>query len=233
MILGANGIKMGKRYPKYVVNPSDVVREYGADTLRLYEMFMGPLEADKPWSNESVNGSRKFLERVYRLFEEEARAAEDNPNLEMVYNQTVKKVTEDYESLNFNTAISQMMIFVNAVYKEQKFPLYMQEGFVKLLNPICPHLTEEIWQTKLGHNESIAYESWPTYDESKLVVSEVAMAVQVNGKMRGKFTISKDASKEEVLNAALALDTVKKNIEGKEIRKTIVIPGKIVNIVVG
>ena len=142
MILGSNGIKMGKRYPEYSVNPNDIIRDYGADTLRLYEMFMGPLEADKPWNNNGVEGAKKFLDRVWRLYESDAISDNENKNLEQIYNQTVKKVTEDYETLNFNTAISQMMIFINAVYKEKVFPKDYAEGFIKLLNPVAPYITE-------------------------------------------------------------------------------------------
>ena len=233
MILGANGIKMGKRFPEYVVNPTDVVNEFGADTLRLYEMFMGPLEADKPWSDDGVVGSRKFLDRVWRLFMEEDKIKdEENKNLEKIYHQTVKKVTEDYETLNFNTAISQMMIFINSVSKEEVLPLEYAEGFIKLLNPVCPFITEEIWHEKLGHKDTIAYEKWPTYDESKLVEDTVNIAIQVNGKVRGVIEVSLDESEDEIKNKALEVDNVKKNIEGKEIVKVIVIKGKIVNIVV-
>ncbi|MBO5845134.1 MAG: leucine--tRNA ligase, partial [Clostridia bacterium] len=167
MILGSNGIKMGKRYPEFVVNPSDVVRDYGADTLRLYEMFMGPLEVSKPWSNQGVEGARKYLNRVWSFFTEAENIVETEVgDLEKVYHKSVKKITEDFEKLAFNTAISQMMIFVNAVYKEGKCPKAYAEGFVKMLSCICPHIGEELWSV-LGHNDTIAYESWPTYDESK------------------------------------------------------------------
>jgi len=233
MILGSNGIKMGKRYPEYVVNPTDIVRDYGADTLRLYEMFMGPLEADKPWNNDGVVGSKKFLDRVYRLyFEDNKISDEENKNLEKIYHQTVKKVTNDYESLNINTAISQMMIFINAVNKESVFPREYAEGFVKLLNPICPHITEEIWNTVLSHNNTIAYEPWPVYDEEKLIDNEVTIGVQINGKLRETINVSINASKEEVLALAKSKDNVKKYIDGKEIVKEIVVPQKIVNIVI-
>jgi len=232
MILGANGIKMGKRYPEYSVNPNDIVAKYGADTLRFYEMFMGPLEADKPWNNQAVEGSRKFLDRVWRLYiEEEKIKDEANKNLEMVYHQTVKKVTKDFETLNFNTAISQMMIFINAVYKECVFPREYAEGFIKLLNPIAPFMTEEIWE-KLGHNESIADESWPMFDEEKTQDDTLEIGVQVNGKLRASIKIVKDEDKEAVIEKALNEENVKKHIEGKEVIKTIVVPNKIVNIVV-
>ena len=233
MILGSNGIKMGKRFPEFVVNPSDIVRDYGADTLRLYEMFMGPLEADKPWNDSAVEASKKFLDRVWRLFVEEDKIKDqENKNLEKVYHQTVKKVTNDYETLNFNTAISQMMIFINAVYKEDVFPMEYAMGLVKLLNPIAPHITEEIWQQVFKKNESIANETWPVYDESKIVDETFTLIVQVNGKVRGKIEIDSNTSEEEMKTSALNIENVKTFTEGKEIVKIIVIPKKLVNIVV-
>ena len=231
MILGSNGIKMGKRFPEFVVNPNDVVKEHGADTLRLYEMFMGPLEADKPWNDDAANGSRKFLDRIWRLFMIDKKDDKENKNLEKIYHQTVKKVTEDFESLNFNTAISQMMIFINAVYKENSFPMEYQEGFIKLLNPICPHITEEIWES-LGHNNTISYETWPTYDETKIVEESFTMVVQVNGKVRGKIEVDSSISEDEMKQKALDIENVKVFTDGKEIIKVVVIPKKLVNIVV-
>ena len=232
MILGSNGIKMGKRYPEYSVNPNDIVNEYGADTLRFYEMFMGPLQADKPWNDNAVIGSKKFLDRVWRLYVEENKISDDeNENLEKIYNQTVKKVTEDFETLNFNTAISQMMIFINAVYKEDKFPKYMAEGFIKLLNPVAPFMTEEIWE-HLGHNKTIAYEPWPEYDKDKIVDDKITIGVQVNGKLRGEITIDVDMEEDKVLEIALANDNVKKYTDGLVIIKKIVVKNKIVNIIV-
>ena len=232
MILGSNGLKMGKRHPKYAIDPNDIVDKYGADTLRFYEMFMGPLEADKPWSDTAVEGTRKFLDRVWRLFTEENKIKEEeNKNLEQVYHQTVKKVTNDYESLNFNTALSQMMIFINAVYKEEVFPKHYAEGFIKLLNPVAPFITEELWE-RLGHTKTIANESWPKYDEEKTKESEKQIAVQVNGKVRGSITITEEDTEDIIKEKALEQENVKKHIEGKEIIKVIVIKGKIVNIVV-
>ena len=232
MILGSNGIKMGKRYPEYSVNPMDIVEKYGADTLRLYEMFMGPLEADKPWSDSTVEASRKFLDRVWRVLIDESKIVEDNDlSLEKVYHQTVKKVTFDYETLNFNTAISQMMIFINAVVKEDKIPREYAEGFVKLLNPVAPFMTEEIWE-RLGHTESIANEEWPTFDEEKVVDVEKEIAVQVNGKVRGTIKITIEDDEQSIKEKALECENVQRHIEGKEIIKMIVIKGKIVNIVV-
>ena len=233
MILGANGIKMGKRFPEFVVNPNDVVRDYGADTLRLYEMFMGPLEADKPWNDSAAEASKKFLDRVWRLFVEEDRIKdEENKNLEKIYHQTVKKVTNDYETLNFNTAISQMMIFINAVYKEDVFPSEYAKGLVKLLNPIVPHITEEIWEVVFGATETIANESWPTYDESKIVDETFTMVVQVNGKVRGKIEVDASTSDDEMKKLATEIENVKNFTEGKEIVKVVVVPKKLVNIVV-
>ena len=232
MILGENGIKMGKRFPEFVVNPSDVIRDYGADTLRLYLMFMGPLEASKPWSNQGVEGAKKFLDRVYRaLIEDNKIKDEKNPNLDAPYNKMVKKVTSDFENLSFNTAISEMMIFINAVYKEDVLPRKYAEGFIKLLNPIAPHITEEMWQL-LGHDNTIAYEPWPEYDESKLIEDTYEMVVQVNGKVRGKITVSTDTSDDEMKKLAKEIDNVKTHIDGKEIVKEIVVPKKLVNIVV-
>ena len=232
MILGANGIKMGKRFPEFVVNPSDVVRDYGADTLRLYEMFMGPLEVSKPWSDAGVDGARRFLNRVWAFFTEAENLVDGSvPALDKVYHKTVKKVSDDFEKLAFNTAISQMMIFVNAVYKEGKCPKEYAEGLIKLLSPICPHICEEIWEI-LGHTDTIAYESWPTYDESKTADDSVEVVVQINGKLRGKIMIPVDMDKNEVLALAKADEKVAESIEGKTIVKEIVVPNKIVNIVV-
>jgi len=232
MILGSNGIKMGKRFPEFVVNPNDVVRNYGADTLRLYEMFMGPLEADKPWNDQATQASKKFLDRVWRLFTEDNKIKdEENKNLEKIYHQTVKKVTNDYETLNFNTAISQMMIFVNAVNKEEVFPKEYAEGFLKLLNPVAPHITEELWN-HLGHNDTIACETWPTYDEAKTLTDEVEIAVQINGKVRAQVVIPKEATQEEVKEIAMQDESVIKFLDGKTIVKEIYVKGRIYNIVV-
>ena len=233
MILGENGIKMGKRFPEYVVNPLDIINDFGADTLRLYEMFMGPLEASKPWSKTGVEGAKKFLDRIWRLYTEENKISDnENKNLEKIYHETVKNVTNDYEKLSFNTAISHLMIFINAVYKEEVFPKVYAEGFIKLLNPICPHITEELWNKILGHDNTIAYEKWPEYDETKLVETTFDIAVQVNGKLRGTITINIDDTEDVIKEKALSNENVKRHIEGKEIVKVIVIKNKIVNIVV-
>lgn len=222
-----------------VVNPDEVIEEYGADSLRTYEMFMGPLDASIDWDDNGPASTKKFLDRVWRLFVNDLdldpivsdKVVEGNDgSLDKVYNQTVKKVTEDFESLHFNTAISQMMVFVNEAQKAKTIPMEYAEGFVKLLAPVAPHMMEEIWQV-LGHNESISYAEWPKFDPEKLVESTVEIMVQVNGKLRGKFSAAKDAAKDELEKAAMADHHVQKFLEGKDVKKVIVIPNKIVNIV--
>ncbi len=233
MILGANGIKMGKRFPKYVVDPNVVVKEYGADTMRVYEMFMGPLEASKPWSDQSLDGTRKWLERVYRLATTEAMiVTEPVPELEYSYNFTVKKVTSDIETLNFNTAISQMMIFVNDCYRLGKVNKEMLIGFIRMLSTFAPHIGEELNQMLTG-DETVAFAPWPTYEESALVQNSVEIVVQVNGKVRGKFEANKDEEQAVLEKTAKELPAVQSYMEGKTVRKVIVIPNKLVNIVVG
>ena len=231
MILGSNGIKMGKRFPEYVVNPSDIVSEYGADTLRLYEMFMGPLEASKPWSQQGVVGASKFLDRVYRLISNKDNIVlENDGSLDKIYNQTVKKVTEDYENLSFNTAISQMMIFVNECYRVGKVYREYALGFVKMISCIVPHLGEELWEI-LGHDKTIAYEKWPEYDESKIVEDTKEIAVQVNGKVRGTISIMANEDEESIKEKALNCPNVVKHLEGLKIEKILVIKNRIVTIV--
>ncbi len=232
MILGANGIKMGKRYPEYIVDPNDIVKLYGADTLRLYEMFMGPLEASKPWSEQGVEGSRRWIERVWRLIMEtpEKIVEEKTPELDYVFNFTIKKVSEDIDSLNFNTAISQMMIFINECYKAEKVNKDMIVDFIKILSPIAPHVCEEMYQHYTG-KETLAYEAWPQYDEAKLIVDEVEVVIQVNGKLRGRVNVALDSSEETVKELALQIPSVVAQTEGKTIRKIIYIPNKLINIV--
>ena len=231
MILGTNGEKMSKSKGN-VINPDDIVQTYGADTLRVYEMFMGPLEASKPWSETGVDGARKWLDRVYRLIVESDKLSDENDHsLDFVYHSTVKKVTHDYETLGFNTAISQMMIFVNEAYKAKTVYRPYAENLVKMLSCIAPHVCEEMWQL-LGHDETLAYEPWPTYDEAMLEQSTIEMAVQVNGKLRAKITVNKDEDDEVVKQEALAQYNVKTHTEGKNIVKIIVVKNKIVNIVV-
>lgn len=235
MILGDNHEKMSKSKGN-VVNPDDIVEQYGADTLRLYEMFMGPLDASIAWSEDGLSGAHKFIKRIWNLLiDDQDRlrdrvTTENDGALDRIYNQTVKKVTDDFEQLHFNTAISQMMVFVNQCYKADALPLEYVEGFVKLIAPLTPHIAEELW-TKLGHVGSIAYAQWPTYDESKLEEDTVEIIVQVNGKLRAKLTASQNITKDELEKQALADEKVQHHLEGKTIRKVIVIPGKLVNVV--
>ena len=232
MILGENGEKMSKSRGN-VINPNEIVEEFGADTLRMYEMFMGPLQDAKPWNSKNIEGTRKFLDRVWRLYTDEKRIKdEENANLVQVYHQTIKKITEDYEKLNFNTAISQMMIFINAVYKEEVFPLYMAKDFIKMLNPICPFMTEELWQVVLGETESVTYAEWPKYDESKLMADTYTLVVQVNGKLRDRIEVATNSSNAEIEKIALESDKIKAHLEGLTVVKVVVVPKKLVNIVV-
>ncbi|MCG2391660.1 leucine--tRNA ligase [Staphylococcus epidermidis] len=235
MILGEGNEKMSKSKGN-VINPDDIVASHGADTLRLYEMFMGPLDATIAWSEKGLDGSRRFLDRVWRLIITDENSINkkivdsNNHSLDKVYNQTVKKVTEDFDTLSFNTAISQLMVFINECYKTNEVYKPYIEGFVKMLSPIAPHIGEELWD-RLGHENTTTYQPWPTFDESLLVDDEVEIVVQVNGKVRAKINIPKDLSKEEMQDLALSNDNVKMSIEGKEVKKVIAVPQKLVNIV--
>lgn len=236
MILGSNHEKMSKSKGN-VVNPDDIVDQYGADTLRLYEMFMGPLEESVPWDEKGLHGSNKWVQRVWRLLMDDNNHLRDRVStyndgkLTKVYNQTVKKVTDDFERMHFNTAISQLMVFVNEAYKVDDLPLEYMEGFVKMIAPLMPHLAEELW-SQFNESETITYQPWPTYDEKALVEDEVEMIVQVNGKVRAKIKMAKDADNKDVEDAALANEHVHSFVDGKDVKKVIVIPNRIVNIVV-
>jgi len=235
MILGENNEKMSKSKGN-VVNPDDIVVSHGADTLRLYEMFMGPLDADAAWSTNGLDGSRRFLDRVWRLIVNDTGAISDrivdegDDALDRVYHETVKKVTTDFNNLHFNTAISQMMVFVNEGYKVKTISKQHIEGFVKLLSPVAPHMCEELWSL-LGYSTTISYEAWPTYDDAFLVDDEIEIVVQVMGKVRSKVNVPKDITKDELEKIALDDDKVQERIAGKTVRKVIVVPGKLVNIV--
>lgn len=229
MILGPNGEKMSKSKGN-VINPDDMVKEYGSDSLRVYEMFMGPIDAAKPWDPNGIDGSKKFLDRVWRLYIESGKIQEkENPNLEKAYHYTVKKVTNDYESMNFNTAISQMMIFINTAYKEDIFPREYAEGFLKLLNPVAPHITEELWN-QMGHKNTISYEKWPTYEEAKTIEDTITLPIQFNGKLKTTITIKKD--EEESIVKEKVYEAIDTKLEGKQIVKEIYVKNKIYNIVV-
>ncbi|MEY8292635.1 leucine--tRNA ligase [Carnobacteriaceae bacterium 52-44] len=231
-----DGDKMSKSRGN-VINPDEIVAQYGADTLRLYEMFMGPLEAAKDWTEEGVEGARRFLDRVWRLFIDEEDKVRDrittfnDGSLDIVYNQTVKKVTDDFETLQFNTAISQLMVFVNEAYKVEGLPIDYVKGFIKMLAPVTPHLGEELWQKITKSENGLTQEPWPTYDEDKLVSDEIEVVFQVNGKVRGKANVSRSISKEDLEEKALENKNVREHIEGLTVRKVIVVPGKLVNIV--
>ena len=235
MILGSNHEKMSKSKGN-VVNPDDIVDQYGADTLRLYEMFMGPLEESVPWDEKGLHGANKWVQRVWRLLMDDNNHLRDRVStfndgkLTKVYNQTVKKVTEDYERMHFNTAISQLMVFVNEAYKVGDLPVEYMKGFVKMIAPIMPHMAEELW-SQFGESDTITYQPWPTYDPKALVEDEVEMIVQVNGKVRAKIKMAKDTDRDEAQQLALANEHVKKFTDGKDIKKVIVVPNKIVNIV--
>lgn len=236
MILGSNHEKMSKSKGN-VVNPDDIVDQYGADTLRLYEMFMGPLEESVPWDEKGLHGANKWVQRVWRLLMDDNNHLRDRVStyndgkLTKVYNQTVKKVTDDFERMHFNTAISQLMVFVNEAYKVDVLPVEYMEGFVKMIAPLMPHLAEELW-SQFNELETITYQPWPTYDEKALVEDEVEMIVQVNGKVRAKIKMAKDADNKDVEDAALANEHVHSFVDGKDVKKVIVIPNRIVNIVV-
>ncbi len=237
MILGENNEKMSKSKGN-VVNPDEIVESHGADTLRLYEMFMGPLDGSIAWSANGVDGSRRFLDRIWRLLIDDngnlnskiKENLEQESGLEKVYHQTVKKVTEDYEALHFNTAISQLMVFINEAYKADVLPISYVEGFVKLISPIAPHIAEELWE-KLGSSGTIAYEGWPAYDEAKLKDDEVEIVIQINGKVKHKLLVPINTNKDALEQIAMDDDKIKAQIDGKTIRKVIAVPGKLVNIV--
>ena len=230
MILGPNGEKMSKSKGN-VINPDDIVDEYGADALRVYEMFMGPIDAAKPWDPNGIDGSKKFLDRVWRLYKESGKLQDkENKNLEKAYHYTVKKVTNDYETMNFNTAISQMMIFINAVNKEDIFPKEYAIGFLKLLNPVAPHITEELWATSLGNTNTISYEKWPEYDESKTLNDEITLPIQINGKLKATIKILSNEDESSIKNKVH--EAIESKLDNKNIVKEIYVKNKIYNIVV-
>ena len=236
LILGEDGNKMSKSLGN-VVNPDDIIKDFGADVLRMYEMFMGPVADAKPWSTANIEGVKKFVDRIYRLYcESDVITPDKNANLEKIYHQTVKKVTEDYEAMKINTAISQMMIFVNAIYKEiadgRFFPVEYAEGLIKLLNPVIPFITEEIWNTKLGHNDTIAYEKWPEFEESKCAEDGFEYAVQVNSKIKAKIVIPANMSNADIEKTVKAHYAIAPLIDGKQIKKFIIVPKRLINVII-
>lgn len=237
IILGADGEKMSKSRGN-TVSPDEVINEYGADALRLYELFKGPLDQGLPWNPNGPSGARKFIERIYRLYVDDSLRSrwtkDDYAPLDTIYNQTIEKVTHDFEDLHFNTAIASLMVLVNEFYRAERLPVSMLEGLAKMIAPICPHLGEEIWSF-MGHKDLIDFEAWPKADSSKSQANEVIYAVEVNGKVRAKVPFKVNATKEELeefKKSCYEIETVKKFTEGKTIVKTIVVPNKIVNIVV-
>jgi leucyl-tRNA synthetase len=238
MILGEDGQKMSKSRGN-VINPDDVVKDYGADSMRLYEMFMGPLEATKPWSMQGVEGVHRFLQRVWRaIIDPETGALLDhvqdvaaNEETERLLHQTIKKVTDDIDNYAFNTAISQMMIFINHLTKQDVRPVDTLKSFVLVLSPFAPHLCEELWQ-RLGGKDTLAYEAWPTFDAEKIKEKEIELAVQIKGKVKDKITVAADATEEQIQEMALASEKVQAAMDGKPPKKIIVIKSRLVNIVV-
>jgi len=238
MILGEDGQKMSKSRGN-VVNPDKVITDYGADSMRLYEMFMGPLEAIKPWSMQGVEGVHRFLQRAWRVtidedmgeLAEQVKEAEADEETLRLLNQTIKKVGEDIETFNFNTAISAMMIFINHLNKKEIKPLSVMEKFVLILAPLAPHIAEELWE-KLGHTDSLAYEPWPEYDKELIKEKEIELAVQVNGKIKERIVVPADADEEQIKQKALTCEKVIAALAGKEPKKIIVIKSRLVNIVI-
>ena len=236
MILGENNEKMSKSRGN-VVNPDDILVTHGADTLRLYEMFMGPLDAAIAWSDNGLDGARRFLDRVWRIFVKDdgtlnpvIQDAQGTDQMTKVYHQTVKKVTDDFTELRFNTGISQLMVFINEAYKQDMLSKSHLEGFLKLLSPVAPHIAEELW-SRLGHSETISYTTWPVHDESMLEDDTALIVVQVNGKLKAKLYLPKDTDKDKMEEEAMENEKIKQTIEGKTVRKVIAVPGKLVNIV--
>ena len=231
MILGEGGVKMSKSLGN-VINPDDIVGEYGADAMRLYEMFMGPLEVAKPWSTRGIVGVKRFLDRVWRVGQRPQSDTEPFPEKLKLLHQTIKKVSEDTGDMEFNTAISQMMVFINGIYSLDEIPKTLWHPFVRLLAVYAPHLGEELWEM-LGNESSVSSAEWPVWDEAMLREETVTVVCQVNGKVRGRLEVPAGTSAEDLEKQALAQENIKRHTDGKRIVKVIAIPDKLVNIVVG
>jgi leucyl-tRNA synthetase len=245
MILGEDNQKMSKSRGN-VINPDDIIKNYGADSMRVYEMFMGPLEVSKPWNTAGLVGVSRFLERLWSLETRVSETgdgnnqpgtetkipAEETERLTKLMHRTIKKVTDDTASLNFNTAISAMMIYSNELAKLPVIPRSLWEPLVIMISAYAPHLGEELWE-KLGHSPSVSACDWPAYDEALTRLDEVTIVVQVNGKIRDKFSAAAGTSTEDTEKTALALPNVTKWLEGHTIQKVIVVPDKLVNVVIG
>lgn len=218
------------------VNPDDVVEEYGADVLRTYQMFMGPFDQPVPWDSNGIEGVRRFLDKVWRMLKEtprvEAMRASPPPGeLETIYHQTIKKIGDDIESLSFNTAVSQLMILTNAFTDAGGVPMTMRDGYLQILAPFAPHMTEELW-SQMGHEDSIHRSAWPTFDPSKIVASTFELVIQINGKVRDKMTVATDISEEDAKAKALASEKVQAHLAGKTPSKILYVKGRLVTIVV-
>jgi leucyl-tRNA synthetase len=230
MILGENHKKMSKSLGN-TINPDVIIEEYGADTLRLYEMFLGPISVEKPWSEDALEGAYKFVKRFFTMY---SFPIEDeiSPEIESLLQQTIKKVTDDYSNLDFNTAISQVMIMVNEIYRLKVLPRKVAKTLLIMLNPICPHLTEELNQSVLKSTNELAYTSWPEFDESKIKKDLYSIAVSINGKLRATLEVDIKENEEGIKARALALDAIQNYVKGNEIKKIIYVSGKIINIVI-
>ena len=231
LILASDGSKMSKSKGN-VVNPDDIVKEYGADTLRTYILFIGDYGMSAPWSENGVKGSKKFLDRIMRM--ESLATDEDisSKELERELNVVIKKVSEDYEDMKYNTAIAAMMSYVNILYKQEKVSKKYIKPLLQILNPVAPHVTEELWQ-RLGFEGYIFDSKWPSYDESKLVADEIEIPVQINGTVRYRITVPADSDEKTIEKIATENPALQNYMNGKEIKKIIVIKSKIINIVLG
>jgi leucyl-tRNA synthetase len=236
-VLGEDNRKMSKSEGN-VVNPDEMIDAHGADALRLYEMFMGPLEAMKPWNTKGVEGVARFLDRVWRLMVEEdgapSHAITDDPAPEAhlrLLHKTIQKVSQDIDGLAFNTAIAQLMVFTNEMTKLERRPRALLEPFVLILSPFAPHLGEELW-SRLGHPDTLAYEAWPAWDPALVVDETVTVAIQVNGKLRATLELARGTDREAAQAAALADERIQRYVNGSELRKVIHVPDKLVNLVV-